>query len=309
MSNDTVISSSLLPNNAPNRPTRGDDSHGPIESNIGGGEGNGREQGHVKPVGDGVEASQGDIVLARGIGSLEVWALGLSIVIGGQYFSWNAGLSAGFGSFAISTLLIGSAYICLCLCNAEVSSALPFAGGAYGLARVSLGLYPGFLIGCCEAIEYIYYVASSAIVLAKMIVSITHSPDIMTPVYSLLFYISALLIHIYGGIWFWRTSTVLGVVSLLIIVIYCFGSLPWVDFLANAPASSTTGYTTTTSTNGGNSASASDAAWFIGGFSSFLSVMPLACWFYVGVESLNLGNASVEEVRIRLHSVATLIII
>jgi amino acid transporter len=97
---------------------------------------------------------------------VDIWALGITIVIGGQYFSWNAGYAAGFGSYLISTVLIGTSYICLCVCNAEISSALPFAGGAYGLARVSLGMYPGFIIGCLEAGEYIVYVASSAIALA-----------------------------------------------------------------------------------------------------------------------------------------------
>ena len=94
------------------------------------------------------------------IGTFELWSLGICIVIGGQYFAWNFALAAGFGSCAISVVIIGFSYICLCLCNSEVSSAHPFAGGAYGLARMTLGFYPGFLIGCCEAVEYIIYVAS-----------------------------------------------------------------------------------------------------------------------------------------------------
>jgi amino acid transporter len=62
------------------------------------------------------------------IKSFDVWALGITIVIGGQFFSWNEGLTAGFGSFAVAMFLLGLAYICLVLCNAELSSALPFAG-------------------------------------------------------------------------------------------------------------------------------------------------------------------------------------
>lgn len=62
---------------------------------------------------------------------IDIWALGITIVIGGQYFNWNAGLAAGFGSYAIATFLIGTAYVCLCLCTSELSSALPFAGKRY----------------------------------------------------------------------------------------------------------------------------------------------------------------------------------
>ena len=108
-------------------------------------------------------------------GAFEVWALGISIVIGGQYFSWNFGLVAGFGSYLIATLLISVAYICLCFCTSELTSALPFAGGAYGLARCTLGYYPGFVVGCCETIEYIAYVSVSVYALGGMIVSM--NPD------------------------------------------------------------------------------------------------------------------------------------
>ena len=107
------------------------------------------------------------------LGVFDLWALGITVVIGGQYFSWNEGLTAGFGSYLIATLLVGSSYVCLCFCNAEITSALPFAGGAYGIARVSLGLYPGFIIGCLEAIEYILYVSSAVIVLATLMCEIS----------------------------------------------------------------------------------------------------------------------------------------
>ena len=60
--------------------------------------------------------------------TIDIWALGITIVIGGQYFNWNTGLTAGFGSYATGITLIGTAYICLCFCTSELSSALPFAG-------------------------------------------------------------------------------------------------------------------------------------------------------------------------------------
>jgi hypothetical protein len=58
----------------------------------------------------------------------DVWALGITIVIGGQYFAWNAGLSAGFGTFLVATVLIALAYVSLINCIAELSGAFPFAG-------------------------------------------------------------------------------------------------------------------------------------------------------------------------------------
>jgi amino acid transporter len=56
----------------------------------------------------------------------------MALTIGGQFYSWNLSLTAGVGSFVIAVLLVGSAYLCLDLCLAEMSSAVSFAGGAYG---------------------------------------------------------------------------------------------------------------------------------------------------------------------------------
>lgn len=218
--------------------------------------------------------------------NVDIWALGITIVIGGQYFSWNGGYAAGFGSYLISTVLIGTSYICLCICNAEISSALPFAGGAYGLARVSLGMYPGFVIGCLEAGEYIVYVASSAIVLAMMIISLTEASTDLLPIICLIFYISAMMIHLPGGRIFWTTNAFLAVVSIGFILIYIFGSIPSCNFALNAPTPLVTG--------------AMKSEWFVGGFVPFLTTMPLAAWFYVGVESLNLAAAFVDEVNERI---------
>jgi amino acid transporter len=62
---------------------------------------------------------------------VDMWALGISIVIGGQYFSWNAGVYVGFGSYVIAFFLISSAYMCLVSSVAELSSGLPFAGTSH----------------------------------------------------------------------------------------------------------------------------------------------------------------------------------
>lgn len=206
--------------------------------------------------------------------SFDIWALGITIVIGGQYFCWNASLAAGFGSFIIATTLIASAYTCQCICLSEITSTFPISGGAYGLARCTIGFYPGFLVGCCEAIEYITYVATSAISLGFMISIVAPSTTNYQPLIWLAFYVSALLIHIFGGLYFWRFSTIIGVVSILVIFIYCFGSLQYVDFSANVLARNDM---------------------FVGGMSTFMYIFPLPAWFYVGVESLNMCSEDVDD--------------
>lgn len=210
-------------------------------------------------------------------GKWDVWMLGITIVIGGQYFSWNAGLQAGLYSYFIAYLLIASAYITLCCCTSEITGALPFAGGAYGLSRCTLGFFSGFMIGCCEALEYIAYVASSVVALGLMIVDIVPALAGLEPIIHALFYITALFFHIRGDRTFWIFNLVIGSISLVIVILFIFGSIPFVDFQRNGRHPDFE---------------------FVGGMGTFLKVLPLGAWFFVGVESLNLASDQVHQPKV-----------
>ena len=199
------------------------------------------------------------------VGWLDIWALGITIVIGGQYFGWNVGLSAGFGSFAICVVLIGTAYISLILSTSEITSGLPFAGGAYGLARCSLGFYVGYIIGCCEALEYIIYVATSAISFGQIICELCNLDLSYQPLIWFLFYVVSLFVQISGGKIFWYSSFVLAIVSFVIVLIFCFGSLGNVSFDHYAPLHEHGSINTYNNM-------------FHGGMFHWMKVLPLAAW-------------------------------
>ena len=110
--------------------------------------------------------------------------LGVTTVIGGIYYGWTTGLENGFGGYAIGQFLMGLAYICLVLCFAEMTSAMPlrgllltscnfvlvyftylftyYVGGSFAIARVCLGFYGGYIIGAIEFLECILMTALSA---------------------------------------------------------------------------------------------------------------------------------------------------
>ncbi|POM80578.1 Hypothetical protein PHPALM_1563 [Phytophthora palmivora] len=209
-------------------------------------------------------------------GKLDIFMLGITIVIGGQYFCWNAGIAAGLWSFFIAYLLVGTAYIALCCCTAEITGALPFAGGAYGLARCTLGFYPAFMIGCCEALEYTAYVSTSTIAFVDLVVDAIPEVKSYRPLLWGLFYLSALMFHLKGGRAFWVFNLVLGVVSLLIVVLYCIGSLPFVSFEKYAVDSDLE---------------------FVDKFPGFMKALPLAAWFFVGVEALPMASDQIEHAK------------
>jgi len=219
-----------------------------------------------------------DIVKKCRINKFDIWALGITVVIGGQYFSWNYGLSAGFGSYLIATVLMGTSYLCLCLCVSEISSALPFAGGAYGLARCTLGFYLGYLIGCFETFEYIIYVAVSTVLLGEMFSSFI--PDVYQPLIWLAFFGTALFIHINGVHLFWKSNFFFAIVSITILLIYSFGSFHYAHLNVNAAENNGT--------------------WFRGGMFEFVKVFPISAWFFVGVEALNFACNDIDNPRVNI---------
>ena len=131
--------------------------------------------------------------------------------------------------------------------------------------------------------EYILYVASSTVLLARMIRDVTGSSEFMVPVFCLISYVVACSILIVGGRFFWWISTFGGILSLLILVIFCLGSLPNINLSSNGPSANTTG------------SHDLSPQWFIGGMDGFMSVLPLAGWFFVGIESLNLCASVVNK--------------
>lgn len=213
--------------------------------------------------------------------SFDMWAVGITIVIGGQYFAWNEGLSAGIGSGLISLILVSIGYICLVYCVTELSSGLPFAGGNYGLARVTAGIFPGYLVGCYDALVTIIYVATSVVSIGSMITTSSGLSSSYEPLYWFLFYFSAMSIHCYGGVFFWKLNTVLALTSFVIIVIYILGSLKWVNFNEYA-----VGHENENEENG---------TWFKGGGMEFMKQLYLSCWFFVGVEGINIACQDVPN--------------
>jgi len=127
--------------------------------------------------------------------------------------------------------------------------------------------------------EYIVYTALSMSVLGNMACNILNISNFYQPVACLFLYAITCFINIKGGAFFWRFNNVLGVVSVAIILVYCFGSLKWTAFVTNAHGSG-------------------DVSWFTGGFANFMLEFPLASWFFIGVESVCFTCNTIENPRI-----------
>src|SRR5262245_25841442 len=85
--------------------------------------------------------------LAKKLGTLDVWALGVGIVVCGQYFGWNLGLE-GNGPVA---MLLASLFVCVLfvawlLALPELSVAMPYADGPLEYGRRGWGPGLGFVM-------------------------------------------------------------------------------------------------------------------------------------------------------------------
>jgi ethanolamine permease len=78
----------------------------------------------------------------------QVAGLGISLVVAGQFTGWNYGLAAGgWANMSAATFLMAVFCFGLALCVAELSAALPHAGGIYTYAEAAFGPFTGYIVG------------------------------------------------------------------------------------------------------------------------------------------------------------------
>lgn len=94
--------------------------------------------------------------LKKALTPLHLWAIGVGIVISGNYFGWNFAVQeSGYIGMLIATGLMALMYTAMCLGIAELSTILPHAGGPYAFARRAMGPLAGFLTGFGVILEYV----------------------------------------------------------------------------------------------------------------------------------------------------------
>src|SRR5437868_4533266 len=71
---------------------------------------------------------------------LDIWALGVGVVITGEYFGWNFALKDnGPIAVLIASLIVCLLYLTWVLALSELSVAMPFAGGPLAYGRRAVG--------------------------------------------------------------------------------------------------------------------------------------------------------------------------
>jgi ethanolamine permease len=202
----------------------------------------------------------------------------------GVYVSWNVSLQHGLGYEMVTNFILGLAVLIYNCCVSELSSTFPFPGGSYGMARCTLGFYPGYLVGCCEIFYSIMSFSYSNI--AMVFILITYYPQLTPFALLILILMIALQFAICGASRrvFWTSIALFASFMFLFNFSYAFGCLQFVDFNRYAYS-----YI--------DDVSHERKSLFIGnGFSALKNISSLI-WCYAGPEFVNLTCDDVVRPR------------
>jgi len=104
------------------------------------------------------------VSLLRVLGPGHVWALGVGIVLVGEYMGWNFAVGKG-GALAalIACWVAGLLYTCVAMIDSEVTSTVAAAGGQYAQAKHIVGPLMAFNVGLFLVLAYTMLEAGNAI--------------------------------------------------------------------------------------------------------------------------------------------------
>ena len=204
--------------------------------------------------------------------------LGIAYVISGDAAGWHFGLGVGgWGGLLIATLLMATMYTAMVFSLAELSAALPVAGGGYAFARRALGPLGGFMTGTAILIEYTLAPAVVATFIGGYMDTLIGFGG---PIVYLLCYLIFVGIHLYGVGEALKVMFVITAIAVVAIAAFILGMIPQFE-VANLFNIDPT-----------NAAGASSFLPF--GFVGIWAAFPFAIWFFLAIEGVPLAA---EETR------------
>jgi ethanolamine permease len=246
--------------------------------------------------------------LKASAGWILLWAMGVGAVISGDFYGWNYGLeNSGFGGLLVATGIMAVMYFCMVFTVAELSAALPHAGGFFSFTRNAFGPLGGFICGLTDVIEYVITPAVIVIGISKymnvLVFGAEADPSITITIITILWWALAygifVLINIIGVSLSLRMGLIFaGLAACVLLVFYggvwfngSFDSARLFDIAADP----------------GN------GPWFPKGLSGIFVALPFAMWFYLAIEQLPLAaeeshNAAGDMPRALILGMVTLFI-
>ena len=171
------------------------------------------------------------IALLKVLGPIHVWALGVGIVLVGEFMGWNFSVAKGgaYGSL-IACWIIGLLYTCVAMIDSEVTSTVAAAGGQYTQAKHIIGPLMAFNVGLYLVMAYTMLEAADALVVGDLIKAVAADsgyPNLDSRPFALVT-IAFLAWLNYRGVFVTLTvNFVITAIAFLAIVVLFFGVQPW----------------------------------------------------------------------------------
>ncbi len=208
--------------------------------------------------------------LKKALSPVHVWAIGVGLVISGEYFGWNLGWGvAGTVGLLIATLLITVLYITFIFSFTELTTAIPNAGGPFAYVLKAFGSWGAIIAGYATLIEFLFATPAIALALGSYIHFLY--PNIGIVPAALTGYVMFTLINLLGireAAWFSLIMTVLAIAELLLFIGVAAPHFQMSNFLHNP---------------------------FPFGWSGVFAALPFAIWLFVCLEGIAMVAEEVKD--------------
>lgn len=216
--------------------------------------------------------------LSRVLGPSHVWALGVGIVLVGEYMGWNFGVAKG-GAYAalIACWFAGILYTCVAMIDSEVTSTVAAAGGQYTQAKHIVGPLMAFNVGLYLVFAYTMLEAGNAITvgfLVETVAGMAGREGLNPQPFIVLSIMFLAWLNYRGVLATLNFSLVITAVAFAAIIVLFLGARPWSDATPLA-----------------HEALQADLPY---GWLGILAAMHFGLWYYLGIEGT---TQAAEEVR------------
>ncbi|MGB3146580.1 MAG: amino acid permease [Paracoccaceae bacterium] len=227
---------------------------------------------------DGIGPHGAKVGLLRVLGPAHIWALGVGIVLVGEYMGWNFAVGKG-GAYAalIACWFAGVLYTCVAMIDSEVTSTVAAAGGQYTQAKHIVGPLMAFNVGLYLVFAYTMLEAANASTVGFLLDTVAnlggHSGLDQRPFIILSIMFLAWL-NYRGVLATLNFNLVITAFAFLAIILLFLVTAPWSDASPMRHAELMTGLPY--------------------GWLGVLAAMHFGLWFYLGIEGT---TQAAEEVR------------
>jgi ethanolamine permease len=203
------------------------------------------------------------------IGTWQLWAIAVGLVISGEYFGWSFGWGvSGTIGFLISVLIVTVMYVTFIFSYTELTTSIPHAGGPFAYGKRAFGDVGGFLAGFATLVEFVFAPPAIALSIGAYVNFLFPAVSpILVAVVAYFLFVGINLLGVKIAASFELVVTVLAVAELLVFIGVVAPGFRWENFTKDA---------------------------FLGGVPGMFAAIPFAIWFFLAIEGVAM---SAEEVK------------